>query len=144
MNYKEWEAKAPSVITSDSMWKMRAYRLALFLSDIGWHDVTRLGTDDRTTKLAGQLYRSLGSIGANLAEGYSYGTGANRAHLYEYALGSARESKEWYYRGRFIISEKVSFHRMSLLEEIIRLILTLRFAFCASAICATSNSSPSS
>jgi hypothetical protein len=87
MNYEEWEAKAPSVITSDSVWKMRAYRLALFVSDIGWQDVTRLGTDDRTTKLAGQLYHSLGSIGANLA--------------------------------------KVSFHRMSLLEEIIRLISTM-------------------
>ena len=55
--------------------------------------------DRRTIGLADQLYRSLGSIGANLAEGYSRGTGKDRAHFYEYALGSARESRDWYYIG---------------------------------------------
>ena len=70
MNYQEWEATVPETITADSLWKMQAYRLALFLADIGWHDVTKLMRDRRTIGLADQLYRSLGSIGANLAEGY--------------------------------------------------------------------------
>lgn len=26
----------------DSLWKMEAYRLALFAAEIGWHDVTEL------------------------------------------------------------------------------------------------------
>jgi hypothetical protein len=37
MNYEEWEAAVPETITADSLWKMQAYRLALFLADIGWH-----------------------------------------------------------------------------------------------------------
>jgi len=44
--------------------------------------------DRRTLGLSDQLYRSLGSISANLAEGYSRGTGKDRAHFYEYALSS--------------------------------------------------------
>ena len=58
----------PEAITGDSLWKMQAYRLAMFAADVGWEDVTRLLRDRRTVSLANQLYRSLGSIGANLAE----------------------------------------------------------------------------
>lgn len=47
MNYTDWEAGLPETITGDSIWKMRAYRLALFMGDIGWHDVTRLVSDRR-------------------------------------------------------------------------------------------------
>ena len=36
MNYKEWEKLVPEAITADSLWKMAAYRLALFLADVGW------------------------------------------------------------------------------------------------------------
>jgi len=49
-------------------WKMEAYRLALFAVDIGWLDVTRLMQDRRTLGLFDQLYRSLGSVSANLRE----------------------------------------------------------------------------
>lgn len=102
---------------------MQAYRLALFASDLGWHDVTKLMGDKRTMDLSSQLYRSLGSISANLSEGYSRGTGRDRARFYEYALGSARESRDWYYKGRHILAEKVVQHRLGLLTEIIRLLL---------------------
>ncbi len=71
------------------------------------------------------MYRSLGSIGANLAEGYSRGTGKDRARFYEYALGSARESRDWYYKGRHILGEAVVQHRLQLLTEVIRLLLTM-------------------
>jgi four helix bundle protein len=77
--------------------------LALFVSDIGWHDVSKLVKDGRTIKLSDQLSRALGSISANIAEGYSRGTGKDRARFYEYALGSARESRDWYYKGRHIL-----------------------------------------
>ncbi len=40
---------------------------------------------------------TVGSIRANIAEGYSRGTGKDRARFYEYALGSARESRDWYF-----------------------------------------------
>ncbi|MFB3042542.1 MAG: four helix bundle protein, partial [Candidatus Poribacteria bacterium] len=88
MNYEEWTRSVPDEITGDSLWKMNAYRLALFAADIGWNDVTKLMGDKRTIELSNQLYRALGSISANLAEGYSRGTGKNRARFYEYTLGS--------------------------------------------------------
>jgi len=115
----------PEAIRGDSLWKMKAYRLALFLSDLGWYDVLKLMDNHCLRELADQLYRSLGSIGANLAEGYSRGTGRDRARFYEYALGSARESRDWYYKGRHILGEAVLHHRLALLSEVIRLLLTM-------------------
>lgn len=125
MRYDEWEQSVPETIRGDSLWKVKAYRLALFLTDLGWHDVTKLIKDRRTIRLSDQLYRSLGSVSANLAEGYSRGTGKDRARFYEYSLGSARESRDWYYKGRHILGEKVAQHRMQLLTEVIRLLLTM-------------------
>jgi four helix bundle protein len=125
VNYEEWEQSVPETIRADVLWRVTAYRLALFLLDIGWHDVERLGQDHRTRGLADQLSRSLGSIGANLAEGYSRSTGKERAHFYEYALGSARESRHWCYGGRHILGNAVIQHRCELLEQIIRLSVTM-------------------
>ena len=125
MNYQEWEENVPLVFKSDSLWRMEAYRLALFAADIGWQDVTNLVGDKRTSALADQLYRALGSISANLAEGYSRGTGRDRARFYEYALGSARESRDWYYKSRHILTEAVVTHRLQLITQIIRLLLVM-------------------
>ena len=125
MNYEEWEKSIPTEITNDSLWKIKAYRLGLFVADVGWHDATKLMRDKRTLELSNQLYRALGSISANLAEGYSRGTGKDRARFYEYALGSARESRDWYYKGRHILGPAVTAHRLSLLTHIIRLLLTM-------------------
>ena len=33
MNFDSWEADVPEQIKEDSLWKMKAYRLALFLGD---------------------------------------------------------------------------------------------------------------
>lgn len=123
MNYEEWEASVPEVIRADSLWKMTAYRLALFAAEIGWHDVSKLMQDRRTLGLSDQLYRALGSVGANLAEGYSRGTGKDRARFYEYALGSARESRDWYCKGHHILGETIVQHRLELLTRIIQLVL---------------------
>ncbi len=125
MNYQEWEQEVPETLKSDSLWKMSVYRYALFLSDVGWFDVTKLMQDRRTIGLSEQLYEALGSISANTAEGYSRGTGKDRARFYEYALGSARESRDWYFKGRHILAKTVVLHRLKLLEEIIRLLLTM-------------------
>jgi four helix bundle protein len=125
VNYKEWEAAVPEVIVGDTLWRVQAYRLALFAADIGWEDVGRLARDRRTRALSDQLYRSLGSISANIAEGYSRGTGRDRARFYEYALGSARESRDWYYKARHVLDEDVVEHRLSLQTQIIRLLLKM-------------------
>jgi len=125
MTYDDWVLQVSAEITDDSLWKVEAYRLALFVSDLSWHDTTKLAADRRTLGLSDQLYRSVGSIGANVAEGYSRGTGRDRARFYEYALGSAREGRDWYYKGRHILGEKVAQHRISLVTQIIRLLLTM-------------------
>ncbi|MBA4380654.1 MAG: four helix bundle protein [Anaerolinea sp.] len=125
MNYQEWEQEVPETIKADTLWKMAAYRYALFMNDLGWYDVTKLMQDRRTVGLASQLYEALGSISANLAEGYSRGTGKDRARFYEYSLGSARESRDWYYKARHILGKEVTDHRLKLLTEIIRLLLTM-------------------
>ncbi|MCH7640430.1 MAG: four helix bundle protein [Bacteroidetes bacterium] len=129
MNYEDdftkWEKTVPPSITCDPLWRMRVYRLALFVCDISWDDVTILSKDSRTRSLSDQLYRSLGSIGANIAEGYSRGSGKDRARFYEYALGSARESRDWYFKGRRPIGDDVAFARMDMLAEIIRQLLVI-------------------
>ncbi len=125
MNFTEWADTLPDDIKNDSLWKMEAYRIALFVNDIGWHDITRLSKDRRTFSLSDQLYRSLGSVCANLEEGYSRGSNRDRARFYEYALGSARESRGWYYRARFVLGEEVTQHRIGLITEVIRLLLTM-------------------
>jgi four helix bundle protein len=125
MNYEDWLKGVPKELTEDALWTVKAYRYALFLSDLCWFDVTRLMQDKRTLDLSDQLYRAAGSISANIAEGYSRSTGKDRARFYEYALGSARESRDWYYKARHILGESVTQHRSGLLTEVIRLLITM-------------------
>jgi len=125
MNYQEWLVSVPVEITDDALWKVEAYRLALFIADIGWNDVTKLLHDKRTLGLSDQLYRSLGSIGANIAEGYGRGSNKDRVRFYEYALGSAREGRDWYFKARHVLGSEVTNHRLNFLTQIIRLLLTM-------------------
>lgn len=125
MTYEEWLQSVPSEITADPLWQMRVYRLALFAADLGWYDVSVLAEDARMRSLADQLYRALGSIAANIAEGYSRRSGKERARFYEYALGSAREARTWYYEGRHGLKEAVLAHRLHLLTQIVRLLLSI-------------------
>ncbi len=112
VNYDEWIKTVPQRRLQEmSLWKVEAYRLGLFAADVSWYDVTKLMQDKRTLDLSDQLYRAVGSISANIAEGYSKSTGKDRARFYEYALGSARESRDWYYKARHILGEEVTHHR---------------------------------
>lgn len=125
MDYTEWEAGVPDEIKADSVWKSKAYRLALFVSDIAWHDATKLLSDKRTLSLSDQLYRAACAVSADLEEGYSRASGRDRARFYEYALGSARETRGWYYKAQHILTPRITRHRLLLLTEIIKLLLTM-------------------
>ena len=72
--------------------------------------------------LADQLHRSLGSISANLTEGYSRSKGLDRARFFEFSLGSARESRDWYYKSRHVLSAEVISHRLGLVTQIIAML----------------------
>ena len=125
MNYQQWELGVAAEIKSDVLWRVEACRLALLASDLAWQDVGKLAQDRRLLGLSDQLYRSVGSVSANIAEGYSRSGGKDRAHFYEYALGSAREARDWYYKARHALSEEVATQRIHLLTQIIRLLLTM-------------------
>jgi four helix bundle protein len=122
---EEWLASVPAELTNDPLWNMKVYRLAVFLGDLAWYDVSKLAQDKRTVSLSDQLYRAVGSVSSNTAEGYSRQSSKDQARFYEYALGSAREARGWYYQGRHVLSEAVAIHRIKLLTQIIRLLLTI-------------------
>jgi four helix bundle protein len=125
MNYNDWIKTVPAEITADALWNMQVYRLSLFAVDLGWTDVTHLSRDARTVDLSDQLYRAMGSVSANIAEGYSRQSHKDQARYYEYALGSAREARNWIWLSRHVLSESVTKHRLDLLAQIIRLLLRI-------------------
>jgi four helix bundle protein len=125
MNYQEWLAKVPADFTNDALWRMEVYRVALFAGDVAWFDVTKLMQDRRTLDLANQLYRAMGSVSANIAEGYSRSSHKDQVRFFEYALGSAREARNWYWAGRNVLTEAVAIHRIRLLTQIIRHLLNI-------------------
>jgi four helix bundle protein len=125
VTYEEWLQSVPAELSGDPLWQMKVYKLAVFAGDLAWQDVSRLIRDKRTVGLADQLYRAVGSVGANIAEGYSRRSRKDQARFYEYALGSAREARGWYHQGRFVLSEEVAAHRAKLLTDVIRLLLTI-------------------
>ena len=125
VTFEEWLTTVPREFTGDPLWNMEVYRLAFLASDLSWLDVTKLVQDKRTLGLSDQLYRAVGSIKANIAEGYSHRSGKDQARFYEYSLGSARESRGWYYDARHVLGERVGKHRTQLMTQIIRLLLTI-------------------
>ena len=125
MKFAEWEEDVPDVLREDALWAVKAYRLSLFLADIAWHDVVKLSKAPGMGSLSDQLYRSAGSICANIEEGYSKQSSKDRARFYEYSLGSARETRGWFYRARHILGDEVANHRLGRSTEVIKLLLTM-------------------
>jgi len=125
MTYEEWEQTVPDTICNDVLWKVKAYRLSLFLAELSWHDGASMTKNAQLTSVADQLVRACGKIGASIAEGYSRGTGRDRARFYEYSLGSLREARHWYYQGRFRLTAEVLEHRLELIQQTIRLLLSM-------------------
>jgi four helix bundle protein len=122
MKYREWLESMPGDITSDPLWNLEIYRLALFMSEIGWPDAVVINKTPLTRDLSDQLIRAIDSISANIAEGYSRSTGKDKARFMEYALGSAREARDWYYKARRVLRQEVVSHRINLLTQIVKIL----------------------
>ena len=60
---------------------LKLYRFGMFIGDVGWRDESRLNEDRRQRDMSNQLYRALGSISTNIAEGYSRSCGVDKAFL---------------------------------------------------------------
>ena len=125
MTYEEWERSVPEEIRADVLWRVEAYRLGLFLSDLAWEDAMVLFADRRTRSVADQVYRASGNISSNVCEGYSRSSSKSRAIHYEYALASTRETRDWYFKARHVLQARVVEHRIALATTIIRLTLTM-------------------
>ena len=125
MTYADWLVEVPSEITNDPIWKLEVYRLALFAGDIGWPDVHFLAKKLLMLSVTDQLHRSIDSISVNLTEGYSRSKGPDRARFVEASLGSAHESREWYYKSRYVLPAEIIKHRMGLTTRIVSMLVPM-------------------
>lgn len=104
---------------------MRAYRLACELVRESWRDAEILTHHRTMEKVSGQLYAAVGSIAANLGEGYARSSGKDRARIFEYALGSTRESIAWFRSAEPVLGPDVVTRRVEKLDEIRRLLMAI-------------------
>jgi four helix bundle protein len=98
------------------------YQLSLELWDLCWVDTETLSKDFRGKEIGRQLIRSVGSISANIEEGYGRGFGKEYPQFLRIARGSARESKGWYRKSNFLLSEKIIEERTEKLDFIIAML----------------------
>ncbi|SMO38633.1 four helix bundle protein [Gracilimonas mengyeensis] len=124
MKFEEWVQLVPFEIKNDVIWNIEAYQLGLFISDICWKDSESI-MSKRRFSLADQLYRSVGSISANITEGYSRLSNKEKARFCEIALGSAREARDWYFKSRHILGVQIANERISMLTSIAKLLQTM-------------------
>jgi four helix bundle protein len=104
---------------------MRAYRLACELLDQAWPDAEQLQHHFVTREVAPELYAAVGSVLANINEGYSRSSGRDRARIFEYALSSTRECLGWYQAAKPVLGSQVTEQRVEVLIEIRRLLLAI-------------------
>ena len=106
----------------DPLERMRVYQLAKELLKDGFPDAEVLRAHPITEEIAGQLYTAIGSIAANIREGYYRSSGKDRARIFEYALGSAGESEEWYDAAEPVLGSERTELRRKVLREIQRML----------------------
>jgi len=103
----------------DRLLQVGYYLRAMELWDATWEDCETLAKDFRGQEIAEQLTRSVGSISANIEEGYGRGFRKEYPHFLRIARGSARESKGWYLRARRLLPDAVVKQRIEVLDHII-------------------------
>ena len=120
--YEAWLRTVPADITDDTLWRMTAYRYALYAMSRAQVDVAALTRCRETRPLTDQLLRAVGAISASLEEGYGRSGGPDRAHFYEYALSTAREARGWYYKCSCALPAETLNARMAVITQIIRML----------------------
>ncbi|HEX8848956.1 MAG TPA: four helix bundle protein [Gemmatimonadaceae bacterium] len=105
--------------------RVQAYTIARRLAREAWGDTQAMIGDPRLTEVVSQLIRAIGSIGAQIAEGYARRSRADRIRYYEYALGSAEEAISWYETARPVLDASVLEARLGGLVSIRRLLLVM-------------------
>ncbi len=94
----------------------------MFAYDLAWEDCSYLLNDPRGKAVSSQLIRSVGSISANIEEGFGRGYGKDYAYRLRIAMGESRESRGWYWKSRKLLPPEVLDHRLTLLSDIIAML----------------------
>ena len=98
---------------------LELYQIAVKLWDLCWEDTGKFYHDPRGKEITGQLIRSVGSISANIEEGYGRGSSKNYANFLTYSRGSAQEARGWYRKSKFLMNQSDIDSRVADLELII-------------------------
>ncbi len=121
-SFDEWKITVHEKLRDDPLWQFEVYPKTLFIYELAWEDCQYLLKDTRGKTIAQQLIRSVGSISANIEEGFGRGYGNDYAYKLRIALGEARESRGWYWKSHKLIPKEVLDHRIELLSDIIAMI----------------------
>ncbi|NUQ19731.1 MAG: four helix bundle protein [Gemmatimonadaceae bacterium] len=105
--------------------KVQAYTIARRLGTLAWADTDAMAADPRLAEVATQLVRAIGSIAAQIAEGYSRRSRSDRIRYFEYALGSTDEAISWYHTALPRLDTKLVESRLEDLVSIRRLLLVM-------------------
>jgi four helix bundle protein len=111
-----------SVEAGDPLLRYPYYVKALSFYDVVVQDTERRIRDERWRIIARQLFRSAGSISANIEEGFGRGTSQEFAHRLKIARGEAYESRGWYWRARNFLPAEIVEARRQQAGEIIALL----------------------
>lgn len=103
----------------DNLDNLRLYQLAKQLWNEFWEDSEILLKDIRGKEIARQMTKSIGSISANIEEGYGRGTHKEYSYFLKVSRGSARESKGWYLRSDKLLCKTIVDKRVATLDQII-------------------------
>ncbi|MBL0065328.1 MAG: four helix bundle protein [Bacteroidetes bacterium] len=102
--------------------ELRYYMLSMQLWDECWGDTEKMLSDIRGREICRQLIRSVGSISANIEEGYGRGFGKEYSHFLKISRGSARESRGWYLKSKFLLKDSIITSRTATLDSIISML----------------------
>jgi four helix bundle protein len=121
----DWERGCHDAITSDVIWKLDAYRAALFLQHIAAPDYPALDLARPRGNSSPQISDAVESISSNIGEGYSRMSPTDRRRFYNYALGSTRECISRYNGALDLLPRELVHERLQLLTRIRSLLLGL-------------------
>ena len=123
---QSWDHESHAAVEKGrALESVAAYRLAVEACEEGWEDASIMKAEPLLVDAAPQLVRAIGSIAANIAEGYARRSARDRIRYYEYALGSVEESSTWYQVARRALSAETLSDRLKRLVSMRRLLLVM-------------------
>lgn len=121
--FRAWEACVPRSLRDDQVWRFHAYRVALYLLDKATVDVQDLRARGYVPHQSDQLLRAVGSISANIAEGFGTSSPLERSRYFGIALGSLRETFTWYRALQSELPPEIVDQRFEQLSELRRILI---------------------